>query len=134
MAFSNTSENVFYIVGEEGLKLCQVTFKSPTSFLPSSGICKWRGKKPWTVIDDWSKKEQAPTHFFNLMNALHRQFSKVLDCEVVPFLIIPVDLDVISHELAKLGITKTTLMNPPHNVPPANRTNKAIIDIESYLT
>ncbi|KAK3797434.1 hypothetical protein RRG08_010711 [Elysia crispata] len=57
------------------------------------------------------------------------------ECEVETFLAVSVDLNCISPELSRLGITKTSLMSPPLSLPEATTvTNKAVIDLETYLT
>ena len=75
--------------------------------------------------------EKAPTHLWNLVNSTAKHFSKLEEAELGGFSAQPIDLDVISPELSRLGITKSKLGNqsPPRW---SIVTNRAVVDFEAY--
>ncbi|RUS83572.1 hypothetical protein EGW08_008678 [Elysia chlorotica] len=75
--------------------------------------------------------KKSASYLRNIVTMTAKQFLKLGEAELGEFLAVPVGLNVISPELSQLGITKTTLENPPA-LQTFAITNKAVIDFETY--
>ncbi|RUS91064.1 hypothetical protein EGW08_001192 [Elysia chlorotica] len=78
-----------------------------------------------------NEKIGIPPTVRNIVTTTAKQFLKLGEAELRESLAVPVDLNVISPELSQLGITKTTLENPPA-LQTFAITNKAVVDFEIY--
>ncbi|RUS71458.1 hypothetical protein EGW08_020773 [Elysia chlorotica] len=75
--------------------------------------------------------KKSPSHLRNIVTTTAKQFLTLGEAVLGEFLAVSVDFNVISPELSQLGITKTTLENPPA-LQTFAITNKAVIDFETY--
>ena len=93
---------------------------------------------PGLEIDEWLAKfdqrvdgmEKSATYLWNLINTTAKEFSRCDEADLGEFLAEPVDLDLISQELSKLGIVKSTFADPPPSQSAIS--NKAVVDFEAY--
>ena len=64
-----------------------------------------------------------------------REFNKLLDADKPPFFNTLLDLDAITPDLRKIGITRSTAYSPPGltSIEPVCVTNKIVIDFNQFI-